>query len=211
MKTTIGEVADMVLPFSNVISMSYKNDMPYLIAYIKSFTGITRVHFYVAQTKEHVYSACSSSSYNNRLIVTGNPSKPFIDEKSSVITDLESTDITTHNLGYNDIKNYFLNILWSNDIIRFDPKSKGMLMSGMGFNNVKIRRIIDQSFVASKHHGKTIGDLLDIVMDEEKHFDLNPLKERDLRCVNAKLRDIGLIPVISNGYITKIDFERRKL
>lgn len=216
MQSTIGEVVDQLLPYSNAVETTIVDDMPFVRAYISNASNITRAMVYVVQTGMNEYSVCDTQDemLGNKLFPTGSISKPFISERSLIkdlfgISDKSSINIKSK-LSTTGFSKYLIDCLWRYDIIRFNPDSFKIHMSDMGFNNVKLRQVINRSFNENNRRGGTLNDLIDIITIHHKKFNLNPLKEKDIRCISAKLKNIGLIITFDNGYITGVTFERRK-
>ena len=74
---------------------------------------------------------------------------------------------------------------------------------------MKIRRVIDKEF--SKNHciHGTIRELIELVNIKNKQFDLSKLYEKELSCVYAKLKSIGIIATINSGHIIHTEYERK--
>lgn len=216
MQSTIGEIVDQLLPYSNSVDSVIINDIPFVRAYISNDSNITRAILYVVQTQLHEYSVCDAPDeiLGNRVFPTGSISKPFISE-SSFINDMfgikNNTSINTKNkLSASNFLKYLMDRTWYYDVTRFNPSNFRINMSEMGFNNSKLRHVINRSFSENGRRDGTLEDLMNIVVVQHKKFNLNPLKEKDIRCISAKLKNVGIIITSDNGYITGVTFERRK-
>lgn len=217
MQSTIGEIANELLPYSNKIEMNMVNDLPFIKANISGSTGTTKAIFYVVQTGIHEYAVCDD--YNDplmkRYLPTGNVSNPFILEKE-IIQRWYSTNSDDDNdinvikaLNLESFIKYLYERLYYYEVIPFNPENKSLRFSELGFNNIKIRNTIEKSFKFNSCESGTINDLINIVCKENKHFSLKGLREREINCVFAKLRSIGIHAVINDKIITKLYFERK--
>lgn len=215
MQSTIGEIANELLPYSNKIEMNMVNDLPFIKANIGGSTGITKAIIYVIQTELHKYAICDD--YNdplNRYLPTGNITNPFILEKEIIQRwyndSNDNIEINVlHDLDFESFVEYLYERLYHYGIILFNPENKDLKFSELGFNNIKIRNTIEKSFKFNSCESGTIKDLINIINKENKSFSLRGLREREINCIFAKLRSIGIHIVIEDKIITKLYFERK--
>lgn len=215
MQSTIGEIANELLPYSNKIEMNMVNDLPFIKANIGGSTGITKAIIYVIQTELHKYAICDD--YNdplNRYLPTGNITNPFILEKEIIQRwyndSSDNIEIKVlHDLDLESFVEYLYERLYHYGIILFNPENKDLKFSELGFNNIKIRNTIEKSFKFNSCESGTIKDLINIINKENKSFSLRGLREREINCIFAKLRSIGIHIVIEDKIITKLYFERK--
>lgn len=212
MVITIGEIVDELIPFSSLVRSNILSGFPYVTASIRGGGNCTRLYISVMQMSEHFYAvAVTDDVFNgNRYIPTGNPDKPFIHEKYFISGGSdEYPDIKNEYVRSDEFHNWLFNQLHSFGIIRFNPDDWSTLFTELGFNSVKIRRVIDKEF--SKNHciHGTIRELIELVNIKNKQFDLSKLYEKELSCVYAKLKSIGIIATINSGHIIHTEYERK--
>lgn len=216
MRTTIGELVAELSLYSNLIEMNISSGFPFLRIYLSGRNNTTKAIMYVIQTSEHQYAAYDNEDdlLGNKCFPTGSISRPFIREdvlaKELFGDNIESYKLSIkNNMNYNDFIDYLYTRLWQYDIIKFDPKNKRLHFAGMGFTSTKIRNIINSTFSKNNHPNGKISDLFDIVIKDRKPFDLDDMKPKELKCVYATLKNIGIVPLIKDNKIIEIDFERR--
>lgn len=216
MNVTIGELINEILPFSSKIEMNMLNEsIPYVKAYL-SGGSISKAVIYIIQTDKNQYSVCDNNNDPlDRYIPSGNITDPFVFEKDVIHRwfneKCDPTKIKVRKeLNLESFKKYFYDILYEYEIIKFDPNSRNMKMASMGFTSEKIRRVINRSFTESHCGENRIDDLINLVKYQGKPFSLQSLRQRELACVVAKLKNIGLDPTVEKNFITKIDYIRRK-
>lgn len=218
MELTIGEIINQVLPFSNSCECNIIYGKPFLRILVGGVGLCTRVYMYVIQTGEHKYAVCDSWTdiHGHKYLPTGNVSTPFISEKNKIgrwfgTTEDDDSEFIT-NLNLEGFMKYFYKVLYEYDIIKFSPENLDLKMVDMGFTSNKIKNTLTQTFRKKRRSKGTIYDLLRIVMEDNKEFDLPTLLPRELKCVRGKLRDIGLDATLEgeseNQKIVKISFVR---
>ena len=155
MQSTIGEIANELLPYSNKIEMNMVNDLPFIKANISGSTGTTKAIFYVIQSELHKYAICDD--YNdplNRYLPTGNITNPFILEKEIIQRwyndSSDNIEINVlHDLDLESFVEYLYERLYHYGIILFNPENKDLKFSELGFNNIKIRNTIEKSLIVA--------------------------------------------------------------
>lgn len=209
MNITIGEIANILLPFTTVLNMYIREPFPYISASIGNVSMVSKLYVSVIQTQEHLYSvSIGDDTYGgNRLIPTGCRDIPFIREKNfyGYSTDVD----TTFNLNPDKFRMWLMKALYLYNITRFDPNDFSLKVIDMGFNSLKIKRTIDKKFKSFNRPSGTILDLITIVNTNGNEFVLYKLEEKEIKCVYAKLKSIGLEPIIVDNRIIKINYERR--
>lgn len=208
---TIGEIVNKMLEYTTSLGMSRCGPFPVLTAGIGGSTGTTKIHIYIMQTAEHVYAATVTDDvYNgNRFVPTPDSSKPFVREKHFLSIDDAYRYESTLNIKSDAFNSWFYKQLYEFDIIRFNPDNRTQRVSDIGFNSLKIRRTIDRTFKSHHCIGFDMGELIDLVHDKHKTFDLTGLAEKELKCIYAKLKNYGLELTIQDNKIIAIEYERR--
>lgn len=216
MHITIGELTNEILPYSSKIEMNIINTcIPYVKAYLSGEGSISKAVIYIIQTNENQYSACDNNNDPlDRYMPSGNITDPFVVEKDVIHRwfgeKCEPKKIRIkEGLNLESFRKYFYDILFDYEIIRFDPNSRNMRMSSMGFTSEKIRRVINRTFTENHCKDNRIDDLINLVREQGKPFSLQSLRHRELACVVAKLKNIGLDPTVEKNFITKINYMRR--
>ncbi len=221
MGITIGEIANVLLPYSNDVDINISNEVPFLRARLSSISAYTKAYMYVVQTGEHTYACCDSRDDLNgdRFFPTGSTSKPFVIETDiirswfgsegndisykydSVVTDLTFDAFIQH--LYERLSHYH--------IIRLDKKYLTTRLIDMGFTSVRIKRAIDEEFKAKKCHQGTISDLIDIIVRRNGLFSLSSLRSRESKVIVAKLKEIGItVTINSDNCINSLKFDKCK-
>lgn len=216
MRSTIGEIVDVLLPYSNKVETTMVGGLPFVKAYLSGRNNTTKAIMYIVQMSSHIYSLCDDYDHpiGDNYFATGSTLVPFISEKEIISQWFENNKYEKEyhihtNISYNEFIEYTYERLWYYDIIRFNPKNKKIIFSELGFNNIKIRKTIDKSFESNNCNSNTIGDLIELVMKRGKSFSLEGLKQKEINCVFSKLKSIGIISTIKHDMITMISFERK--
>lgn len=222
MHYTIGDIVNIILPYSNDINIKVMNGMPFLKASIKDVSKFTKFWIYVIQLKDYTYSVCEShDDVFNRYYPSGIIDKPFITETDLIrkIFNLDTNndisymyDKVISDLDLDGFFIYFIKRLYRNKIIRFNLKNLDTRLINLGFTSPRILRVIDRPFEVRNIKNGTILDLLDIVVKRNEDFSLGKLKEKEIRVIEIKLKELGLRPHINhtNNSINNITFELRK-
>ena len=184
MKSTIGEVVNEIIQYSNKIEMSIVNELPFIKVYLSGKNNTTKAIMYIIQVGNHVYSICDDYDYpiGERFFPTGNITNPFITEKEIVLgwfnndSNIRNIINMKNNITYDSLIEYIYNRLWYYDIIRFNPECRKIKFSELGFTSNKIRNIIDKSFIANNCKNGTIDDLIRLINNESKTFSLYGLR-----------------------------------
>lgn len=217
MNITIGEIANILLPYTNLIEMNITNDHPFLKAYLNGSGLSTRIYMYVVQTGEHTYAVCDSDDDKNgkRYFPTGSIKRPLMPEKDIVNEWFNGEDkgsdpsvkIGLTNLTFED---YLLERLFEYGILIFDPKDKNVSITSLDFKSLKIRRIVDRAFADNHYRNSNIGNLIDLVMKKHKTITFPQLKEKEIKCIYAKLKDRGLDVTFKDCEIVKVKYIFRR-
>lgn len=219
MKITIGELTEFLAPWSTKIEILMINDKPLMRAYLSGSYGTTRVYLYITQKEEFKYQCIESDDdICKRFLLTGRSSDPFIKE-SNLASDLfgkykdkDENDSYSFkdNLDYKSFNDYLLDVLFQYGIIRFDPNSKKKsLINDMGFNSSRIKRILMNRMKEYHSRNNSIGEFMFIIMNKKQAFDLYPMAQKEINCIFAMLKNLGLDATIDKNIITKLDYSRR--
>ena len=79
----------------------------------------------------------------------------------------------------------------------------------MGFNSIRIKRILTNKFKEYHCRDNTVEELMKIIMDKGQQFDLHPMKQKEVNCIFAILRNLGLNEKIDKDIIKSLSFIRR--
>lgn len=210
MEVTIGEIVNELLPYSVRIETVMSDPFPYVHALIVDRNHIVRQYIHTLQVKEHSYVIAiqDDETNGNKFIPTKNSSKPFIREKYFIDGESKET-VEFASVEGKNFSDWLLRTLYQLNLIRFNPDDKYLRFADLGFNSPKIRRVIDKSFSSNHCKYGNISELLDVVNKSSKSFTLSNLLQKEVSCVNAKLRNLGLVAVIKDNDIVSIDYERR--
>ena len=210
MIVTIGEVVDIALPFASNITVSQRSQFPWMCANIVGGTSVTKLFILVKQISEHLYSAVITDDvYNgNRLIPTDTSDPPFIKEKNFLGGDTDDNIIE----GKNDMspiqfKKWFFKSLNRYQIIKFDMNDWNRRIIDLGFNSIKIRKHIDRTIRQMKCGRGDIYALMESINVKHNKFPMDDLEDKEIRCIYAKLKSLGLDPIIVDKSIVKINYE----
>lgn len=211
MKVTIGELSEYALQFSTKIEINEVNKIPFMKIYVTGYGNINRAFVYVVQVDENKYAVCDvPDEYNgNRYIPTGNISNPFILEKQLAgqwFSDKKPNDETFPVVNKEGFRDYFFGVLHSYGLLRFNPKDFNTTIYDMGFKSDKVKRVLSRAF--KDHHcpNKSMAELIDIFNHHNATFSLDSLREREIGCIVAKLKDLGLEATTNGDVITNIKY-----
>lgn len=217
MFTTIGELTNGLIEYTNLLEMSTVKDTPFIRALLGSGNGFTKAYVYIVQTREHRYAVCDSYDdvCGNRYFPTGSNTKPFVQEKDIVQSKYNTMSSTSgdystvvYDLDRNGFYKHMLYLLYKYDIIRINPTTLSEPLAHI-FSSGKIRRNVESSFRDNKCLG-SIEDLINIVIRDHNKFNLGNLKQKEVKEVISRLKCIGIIPEIAGNEITKATLERRR-
>lgn len=211
MRTTIGEIIDIILPYSNSIEMSMVNDTPFIRTRLSGKLGFTKAYLYILQTDEHIYSIADSNNDTNgeRYFPTGSVISPFIKEKD-LIQIWNGGNVNNrnnrNNITYDDFFNVFYILLWKYEIIKFNPKLFKMLIINIKFISKKVNRFIENGLLEQKCHNLTIQGLFDTLIKDKKQIHLGNIKQKEIKDFISKMKQIGIDMNINKNYITNMSF-----
>lgn len=218
MFTTIGELVNPLMEYTNSMEMSIVNKMPFIRALLGSGTGYTKAYLYIIQTSEHRYSVCDSYDdlSGNRYFPSGSKSIPFIQERdiirakfSSDHTNCGDYSSVVNELTESTFFDHLYRVLFNYDIIRMNPKMFSTPLINI-FTSSKIKRNIEATFNDKKCHSETIGEFINMVIKDGKSFNIGNLKPKDSKELIPRFKSIGIIPVIENNIIISATLERHK-
>lgn len=216
MITTIGELLDPIMYWSNRIEMSIVYSKPFMKVYIPGLYGTYKLYLYILQYEENKYKLIESDDdINERYIYTGNSEDPFITEKQMAVSlfDQKRNEPNKYDdiINIESFKEYLIDTLFKYDIIKFQPSSfNKSIVNDMGFNSCKIRRILTSRL--KEYHAKndSVKEFIKIIMDKKQHFDLYPMKPKEVNCIFAMLRNLGLEANIEKNIIISLNYIRRQ-
>lgn len=224
MRSTIGEIVDIISPYCISVDVSMYHDHPFIRARVRHRENFTALFMYVLQTSEHVYSVAAAHDD-----VNGNRFFPYLHDTNGrnfiteqdlvrVLFGINSKDDTSHK--YSNVKSglipqdflsLFLTILHANQLIQFNYKEHcETKITEMGINSERIRAAIDEEFKLKGHEFPTIQALLNVILLYHDEVNLTKLRERELTVPIAKLRDIGILCEKKGGKIIGIKFDKAK-
>lgn len=218
MKITIGEILNIVIPFSNNLEVSEAYGSPFMTASISNASGFRKFFIYVKQTADHEYAVCDSIDNNNgnRYYVSKSNEKPFIMERDVIRQQLGSGppdpnwyDTVRVGLNKEAFTNHFIDLLIQYDVIRFRRESESIILEDMGIRSDKIKRAIKKAFKDHSYVKGSIQNLLDIVYFKGDRFWMRGCGLKEMQVVSSKLRTIGLLSTIEHDFITSIQFDKR--
>jgi hypothetical protein len=208
MNITIGEIVNIVAPYSYRSDLIMVGTMPYLRIYIHNRSGFCKSIIYVAQTKPNEY-AYFEDSERDHLILTGNPEK-------IVITDAAYINVTANDEGYDIIyyhktKSDFIAFLYDKlskyKIIKFNPSYLSKDIAELKLKDEELIKAVYNSFKQNGCLGTTICDLVKCVYFNNREFTFMKVKHKDIEYIASKLSKIGIICKVRNDKITNIEFE----
>ena len=211
MNITIGEIIDVILPFASTITVSKRSLFPWITANIEGGSSVTRLFISVKQVSEWTYSAVVTDDvYNgNRLIPTDTVEPPFIQEKSFLSYEYNQKDIDgKNNMNVIQFRRWLFRILYTYRVIKFDPCNWSKRVVDLGFNSTKIRRCIDKTMRKMKCYKGDIFNLIESINTKHEKFSMEELEDKEIRCIYAKLKSLGLNPIIIDKNIVKIEYEK---
>lgn len=215
MRVTIGELIEFISPWSNRIETFMIYDRPFMKVHITGLYGTTKFYLYITQYKENLYQVIDSDDdINERIFPTGVSDNPFIKEKdiASGMFGLqrEANLNFIDNISVDSFKLYLIDKLNQYNIIKFNIKNlKKSMVSDMGFNSIRIKRILTNKFKEYHCRDDTVEELMKIIMDKGQQFDLHPMKQKEVNCIFAILRNLGLNAKIDKDIIKSLSFIRR--
>lgn len=215
MNITIGELVNVLIPYTSRIELLYIDTIPIIKAYLQRRNMVCRALMYIAQTNENSYTVIDNcDDINNRIYLSSNKEKPFVVIKEIIphVFSMNTMDFPEDisikkDIRYTEFIDYLYQRLFYYGIIKFNPKYFNTIITqDMNINSNKIKNIINKRFKENNKQG-TIRDLIEIVHYKKKPFDLENLKPRELGCVTGKLRDIGLSVTVENNVIIDIEIQ----
>lgn len=212
MRTTIGEIIDIILPYSNSIEMSMVNDTPFIRARLSGKLGFTKSYLYILQTSEHVYSIADSNDDANgeRYFPTGSVISPFIKEKEIIQIwnggyECNKNNVN-NNIKYDDFFIIFYILLWKYEIIKFNPKLFKMPIIDIKFVSKKVNKLIETGLYEQKCHNFTIHGLFNTLIKDKKQIYLGNIRQREIKDFISKMKQIGIDININKNCITNMSF-----
>lgn len=216
MRSTIGEIANIILPFTSMIQISESANRPFLKANIMSGNHFLKFTLYVTQIAEHEYAIIDTNNDINgyHYFANSSISRPFIIEQDMIRSQFSENfhwyDRVVSHLDSTTFFQHFLNLLYEYQIISYKTESNDIVLEYMEINSPKIRRAVKKAF---KERGVatngTIWNLIEIMYEKEETFWLRGLTDREASVIVAKLKSIGLQTTIDRDLLTTLQFIRR--
>lgn len=209
MEITIGNIANELLKYSNLIQINTIKDLPYLRAYLSGTNGkSTKCFIYVIQELNGKFSVCDypNDSNGERIIVTGNFNKPFEMEKNinKNLSD-KSLHVKKH-LSMEEFISYLHEVLSNYGIREYDPDELGTkTLSQIISGKQRLKRIVDRNMRNFNIQG-TISEIIDLVSVKKIPVPLLQIKDYEIKYMKNRFKRLGLDITIENEHITQIDF-----
>ena len=222
MKITIGEVVNELMPYSRHVEINMAGDFPFIKADIGSNSKCTKAHIYVVQVDEHKYSICDyhDDLHGNRYIPTQSIEKPFVKEKKliqhkfdiPVHDDDNEEDSVLLNVGYLSFLDHLYTLLSQYGVIRTSPKVLNKQITDRDVLPLipRAAKALETVFKDRKMSDPKIKDLITIVKNPSDVFSIRGMKEKDVKDLENKFKNIGINLVIQRNTITDIHFEKIK-
>lgn len=218
MTSNIGQIVDFMLPYTSQMRIGNYHDQPFLKAAVSNREMISKGYIYVLQTSQDKFAYIDSDCVTSGLrffpqdIVT----KPFIMERDYIHQKFGGNQIDPSwyvnmsvDVPYNHMIRRIIERMEFYDVIRYKSTSGTMVLESMDINSTRIRRAIERAFQDAGRYTGSISDLIDIVCIEHTPFQLTGLKEKELECVQKRLKSVGIITTIDDDSIVSIYFERK--
>lgn len=220
MKITIGETINELMLYSRNVEMSMSGCFPFIKADIGT-TSNTKAHVYIVQVAEHKYSICDyhDDLHGNRYVPTQNSNKPFIKERYLIqqkfgitIPNYEEEESILLNVGYLTFLDHFYSILSKYKIIKAGPKLFNRQISDRVVLPLlpRLSKGLETVFKDRKITDPKIKDLITIVKNPSDKFNIRGVKEKDIKELETKFKNIGINLVIQGNVVTDIHFEKIK-
>lgn len=213
MRTTIGEIVDIILPYSNIIEMSMINNTPFIRTRLSDKSGFTQAYLYILQTNEHVYSIAddNNDTIGERYFPTGSVISPFVKEKDLIQIwykggENNNEKIINNNIPYNDFFNIFYTLLWKYEIIKFNPKLFKMPISDINFASKKVLTFIEKGLYDQKCNNFNIQGLVDTITKYKKQVCLGNIRQKEIKDMIYKMKQIGIDIQVNKNCIVNISF-----
>lgn len=218
MRSNIGPIVDFLLPYISQIQIRDYHGRPFMSASARNREMITKGTMYVLQTAPdqfaYIDAECTSTGF--QFFPQDCASKPFVMEQDFIhqkfggcMTDSSFYDSMIINASFGEIIHQIIDRLGFYDVIRYKTSSGPTVLESMDINSTRIRRAIEKAFKDAGRYTGSISDLIDIVCIEHTPFQLTGLKEKELECVQKRLKSVGIITTIDDDSIASIYFERK--
>ena len=215
MRATIGEIINVILPYSNDIIINSMNSFPYIRARLNSKFGFTKCYLYILQVDEYIYSACDNSENSNGELCfpTGNSDNPFIKEKDFVTRwiggDCYDEEINiSKNMSCYEFMEYFYSLLFEYEIVKTNPKILTQNMNGIKFPSKKIISCISDTMHSNKCNKLTILEMIYIIRIHMNSLSLENLKLKEINEFISTMKKLGIIIKMKDKNIIDIFIEK---
>jgi hypothetical protein len=211
MRASIGNIANELWKYSNLIQINTVKDLPFLRAYISGSSGrSTKCFIYIIQELSGKYSICSYHNDTNgdKVIATGSYNRPFELEKySGKNIDIADLNIKKH-ISFDDVMEYIYSTLYSYNLICFDT-SKIVKLSEVLIHKQRVCRILSK-ILKENNCDETIYGLVDMVCIKGIPVVLKNIKSQEIKYLKSQLSKQGLSLCIEDNKITDIKFNGGK-
>lgn len=218
MRSNIGPIVDFLLPYISQIQIRDYHGRPFMVASVRNREMITKGIIYVLQTAldqfAYIDAECTSAGF--QFFPRDCASKPFVMELDFVhqkfggcTTDSSFYDSMMINTSFDGIIHQIIDRLGFYEVIRYKTNSGSTVLESMDINSTRIRRAIEKAFKDAGRYTGSISDLIDVVCIQHTPFQLTGLKEKEVQCVQKRLKSVGIITTIDDDSIASIHFERK--
>ncbi|MDE7346537.1 MAG: hypothetical protein K2N48_07340 [Muribaculaceae bacterium] len=216
MQITIGEITDIILPYTNSIEIAQYHGRPYVTARMSNSDHLCCFIMYITQTAPHVYAMADGyhDTAGMRYIPDVSIEHPLIAERDMARRLYGTgswepfTDVRT-NVGVDEFVSYLIDCLSSYRLIRYNVNRKDELVNGADIRSTRIKRAIEKAFKDHGYHIGTIGDLVELTMVKKKTIQFKGLKSKEMKTIVTRLKTFGLSCSIEDDFITAVEFDRR--
>ena len=153
MNITIGELVNVLIPYTSRIEVLYIDTIPIIKAYLQRRNMVCRALMYIAQTNENSYTVIDNcDDINNRIYLSSNKEKPFVVIKEIIphVFSMNTMDFPEDisikkDIRYTEFIDYLYQRLFYYGIIKFNPKYFNTIITqDMNINSNKIKNIINK-------------------------------------------------------------------
>lgn len=215
---TIGEIANILIPYCQRVELTSHNNIPLIRAYLTQGNGFVRGYMYVVQNEDGSYSACDNDDdiHGKRFFPTGTMIKPFVSEHEVIEkwNAIESSYVEEplgilKNATAKQFFSYMCRRLYFYEVTTCSDKTLDTRLVDLGFNNSRLKRAIEKAFDVNKCYRGTIEDMLDIVSRRNMPFVMANMKHRETTVVAAKLRELGVHVKLSDSRIMEANLVKQ--
>lgn len=218
MTSNIGPIVDFLLPYISQVQIRDYHGRPFMTASVRNREMITKGTMHVLQTAPdqfaYIDTECTSAGF--QFLPRDCANKPFVMEQDFIhqkfggrITDSSFYDSMMINASLGGIIHQIIDRLGFYEVIRYRTSSGTTVLESMDISSTRIRRAIEKAFKDAGRYTGNIGDLIDIVCVHRQPFQMCGLKEKELQCVQKRLKGVGIVTKMDDDSIASIYFERK--